>query len=131
MVVLDTNVTSYIFSRSEISQYYIEQIKGLPTVISFQTLEEMWFGAFKGGWGERRKNELSQYLQQYEIIWPNHELAVVCAALRSEQEKTGRALSQADAWIAATAILLECPLASHDRDFSSIPNLHLIQAPGP
>ena len=38
-------------------------------------------------------------------------------------------MSTADAWIAATAIRLGCPLATHDRDFSGIDGLELIQAP--
>ena len=37
-------------------------------------------------------------------------------------------VANADAWIAATALMLDCPLASHDRDFSGIANLALIQA---
>ena len=52
----------------------------------------------------------------------------ISANLRSEREKAGRRLNTADAWIAATAILLACPLASHDRDFSDIPGLEFIRA---
>ena len=37
----------------------------------------------------------------------------------------------ADAWIAATAIMLSCPLASHDGHFMEIPNLRLIKSPLP
>ena len=45
-------------------------------------------------------------------------------------ELAGRRLSVADAWIAATALYLGCPLATHDRDFIGIPNLRLITALG-
>ncbi len=31
--------------------------------------------------------------------------------------------------LAASAVFLECPLASHDGDFIGIPNLELIHAP--
>lgn len=127
MVLLDTNVASYIFSKNPKASYYIERIKGHSIIISFQTLEEMWFGALKDKWGERRQRELADYLQRYEIIWPDRRLAEECARLRSDQEQAGRRLELADAWIAATAILLDCPLASHDQGFSGIPNLYLIQ----
>lgn len=30
---------------------------------------------------------------------------------------------------AATAIMLNCPPATHDRDFSGIPGLEVVQAP--
>ena len=53
------------------------------------------------------------------------------ARVRNERERAGRKLNTADAWIAATAIMLACPLASHDADFSDIPNLELIRAPSP
>ena len=89
--------------------------------ISFQTLEELWYGAFSRGWGRRRTNELARHLDQYEVIWSGPELVNICARLRSERKAEGRALREADAWIAATAILLDCPLASRDRDFSGIP----------
>ena len=39
-------------------------------VISFQTLEEAWFGAVKNNWGPSRRNELSQHLAQYDVVWP-------------------------------------------------------------
>ena len=129
MIVLDTNVVSYIFNERELADYYVERIGDQQTVISFQTLEELWFGAYKNRWGDRRRSRLALYIEKYKVIWPNGELVRSCADLRAERERAGRTLSTADAWIAATALLLDCPLACHDRDFSGIPNLRLIQAP--
>ena len=37
--------------------------------------------------------------------------------------------SSHDEWIAATALWLDCPLATHDRDFTRVDGLALIQAP--
>ncbi len=96
--------------------------------ISFQTLEELWYGAHSGGWGGKRKNKLKQHLNQYEVIWSTEELVDICASLRSASRSAGRSLQIADAWIAGTALLLHSPLASEDRDFDGIPNLHLIRA---
>ena len=127
MIVLDTNVVSYIFSNDDRAVYYATRMQGLRTFLSFQTLEELWFGAYKRGWGARRKNELSRHIQQYEIVWPNLELVDICAQVRTERESVGNRLEIADAWIAATAIMLQCPLASHDRDFSGISKLELMQ----
>ena len=102
---------------------------GRRAVISFQTLEELWFGAYKGGWGDQRKNGLRRDIDQYEVVWPSPDLAQISAHLRSERERAGRRLNAADAWVAATALLLGCPLASHDRDFAGIPNLEFISSP--
>ena len=129
MVVLDTNVVSYIFDGDDRAQYYLERIRGLRALVSFQTLEELWFGAYWGGWGERRKNELALHLEQYDVVWPDRSLVDASARLRSNRQKAGRSLNTADAWIAATAVMLDCPLASYDRDFSGILDLELIQDP--
>ena len=128
MIVLDSSVASYIFNKDDRAQYYLDIVRGKRVVISFQTLEELWFGAYKAKWGERRRNELSLYLQQFAVIWPNLEMVEICGRLRCERESSGTRLQTADAWIAATAILLACPLASHDRDFSGISGLEVITA---
>ena len=86
-------------------------------------------GGHAAGWGARRMAELRDHLASYEVIWPNRRTAERCAILRGERRALGRALDTADAWIAATALTLDCPLASHDRDFSDIPGLEVIRAP--
>ncbi len=126
MVVLDTNTVSYIFNGGHRARHYAAMIRGQRAFISFQTLEELWFGAYSGGWGRRRMNELARHLEQYEVIWSSPELVNICARLRSESQAVGRALQRADAWIAATAILLDCPLMSHDGDFSDIAGLTVV-----
>ena len=128
-VVLDTSVVSFIHNRHQLANFYELHITGLTPVISFQSLEELYIWPIRNNWGDRRRNELLQNINQYEVTWPNEELAYVSAQLRDQRERAGRRLNTADAWIAATALLLRCPLASYDRDFSRIPNLQLIQAP--
>ena len=110
MVVLDTSVVSYIFKRDDRASYYLEQVQGRRALISFQTLEELWHGAYLGGWGHRRRQELAEHLKGYTVIWPGAGLVNVCAQLRAERKASGRALQAPDAWIAATAIMLNCPL---------------------
>jgi predicted nucleic acid-binding protein len=77
------------------------------------------------------ENKLALHLEQYEVVWPDVETADISANLRVEREKAGRRLNTADAWIAATAIRLSCPLASDDGNFVDIPRLRLIRAPRP
>ena len=80
-------------------------------------------------WGARRKSELRRHLSQYDVIWPSPQLVETCSRLRSTMRGGGHTMQSADAWIAATAIMLGCPLASRDRDFSRIPNLQVIRTP--
>lgn len=74
LIVLDTSVVSILIRRAESATYYRERIVGRHAVISFQTLEELWFGAYKGNWGDRRMNALRQSLDRYEVMWPNSDL---------------------------------------------------------
>ena len=127
-IVIDTNVVSHIFNRNNEAAYYIEKMHDSQWIISFQTLEELWYGAYSKGWGSRRKTELAHHLERYKVIWPDEKLVYICARLRQERKSVGRVMGQADAWIAATALSMDCPLASSDRDFSGIPELDLIQA---
>ncbi len=129
MIVLDTSIVSYIFNLDTRARYYEEQTRGSDLAISFQTLEELLFGARSGGWGQRRINELLRHLERYEVVWPDDEMVELSAIIRDERKARGRALGTADAWVAATALALGCPLASHDRDFSDIPGLEVIRAP--
>ncbi len=126
MIVTDTNVVSYIFSGHELAALYLPEVEAQRTLISFATLEELWFGAYNGNWGDRRKNELARHLEQYEVIWPDAELVDICSRLRSHRKADGREMSTSDAWIAATALRLNCPLVSHDLDFEEIDGLKLI-----
>ena len=129
MIVVDTNVISYLLAKVNRYEFYRELIAVEQSVISFQTWEELWYGAYYGNWGTRRRSELSQHLENYEIIWPSIDLTEICARLRAERRAAGRTLQVADAWIAATALLLNCPLATDDRDFDGIPNLKIVRAP--
>ena len=70
-VVLDSNVVSYIFNRNPTAHYYRIRLQGARQFISFQTLEEAWYGAHSRGWGASRLQDLSSHLRRYEIIWPD------------------------------------------------------------
>ena len=131
VVVLDTSVVSILYSEEDDERYavYQEQLAGRRGLISFQTLEELLFGLHGSGWGEARALRFREHIDKYEVVWPEPEskLVATAARLRSDLKRRGRTLGVADAWIAATALLRECPLASDDRDFVGIPGLPLIQ----
>lgn len=129
-IVLDTSVVSILsIPNSPRHLYYKERIEGRNALISFQTLQESWFGAYNANWGSRRRQDLREHLSQFDVVWPNPDIVDACARIRSQTRRAGRELSLADAWIAATAITLECPLASDDGDFDGIPEINLIQRP--
>ena len=128
-LVVDTSVVSYVFNSDSRADFYLAQMSDKRLIVSFQTVEELWYGAAKSMWGLGRRSELSRHLEAYEVIWANPELVMISAELRAERRSAGHDLKLADAWIAATALLLTCPLASHDEDFVGIPNLDLVRKP--
>lgn len=131
-IVVDTSVVSLLFNANPSAPYrhYRDRIRGRERVISFYTLEEMWFGAYSRNWGTTRQHELIQHLGLYTVVWPTPELVERTARLRALQRRKGRRISAPDAWIAATALMLGCPLAAHDRDYSDVDGLSLIEARG-
>ena len=55
-VVLDTSVVSILSRPDDFRYFYYQQrLEGLKLTISFQTLEERWFGAYNRDWGEKRQ----------------------------------------------------------------------------
>ena len=128
-MVLDTNVVSFIYRSDPEGVYYEQQIRGLEPLISFQTAEELLFGAFKRGWGEQRMEAFAHFLSRYDVVMPTTATIDHCARIRAEQARVGRSLALDDAWIAATAMTLGCPLATDDRDLAGVPGLDVIQAP--
>ena len=129
MVVLDTNVVSFAHRDDPRYLYYEERIAGMKPPIALQTYQEIWFGARRDWWGETRLAEMAEFLKGYELVIPSIQTARVCGDIRALQRRLGKALSTADAWIVATALTLDCPLASHDGGLASVPGLRLIQAP--
>ena len=120
-VVVDTSVVSILLRQDEATfPYYHAKVEGRQAFISFQTVQETWFGAYNADWGVKRRNDLERHLERFEVVWPNEELVDLSASLRSKTRKIGSELKVADAWIAATALLLDCPLISHDRDFNAV-----------
>ncbi len=77
-----------------------------------------------GELGDRRIGYLEKHLARFDVVWPNEELVEISADLRSKTRAIGRELKVADAWIAATAVMLKCPLISHDRDFTAVEEVY-------
>ena len=127
-VVLDTSVVSILFRPNDTRfPFYDRSVQGLRPFISFQTIEELLYGGFRASWGSLRIRGLMGHLDQYEVVWPNHSIVELSATIRAERASAGRMLKCADAWIAATALYLACPLASDDNDFDGIFGLELIR----
>lgn len=131
LAVVDTNVVSYIFNRDTRSALYNPILAQFETgVISFTTVVECLYGATKKNWGPRRITELNQFLAQFNVYHTDDLLCELYVRVVLSRAKRGTAIDPPDAWIAATALLLDCPLVTHNaRHFRDIDNLIVMTAP--
>jgi tRNA(fMet)-specific endonuclease VapC len=114
--LIDTSVASLLLAGGELPPPYAEWTADNVLAISFQTVEEMLYGAYRASWGERRIGSLEAFLRRWSVVAGTWEVAAVSARVRAEAEAQGRRLEGDDAWIVATAVHLGVPLITDDRD---------------
>jgi predicted nucleic acid-binding protein len=120
-LLIDTNVSSYLFNRVEpLAGLYRNQLRGHAVAIAAQTYAEHWYGAVKASWGEQRRAELRSYLARLVVIPTDVRLCELWGELRTAAERQGRSLSVQDAWVGATAVVSSLPLLCHDGDLHGL-----------
>jgi tRNA(fMet)-specific endonuclease VapC len=129
-LVVDTDVASFIFKwHPEFAPRYIAILRGSELAVSFMTLAEMRQGAADANWGPRKCDVLETYLDDFKVLHSDNLLCSAWAAVRNESTRKGRPISSADAWIAASAIVLSAPLVTNNpKDYRHLDELQLISA---
>lgn len=88
----------------------------------------------RAGWGQLRRRRLERRIAELTVVQPDDEMITTYATLRAHRAQIGHALAgklhDGDRWIAAAAIRLGMPLASHDGIFDGAPGLKFITAIG-
>lgn len=126
-LVLDTDVLSFIFRSDTRAALYAPHLFGHVLTISFQTRAEMLRGAISANWGARRRQELDRWLRRYAIVHSSDELCLRWAEALAGARRAGRPIAAADAWVAATALLLGVPLITHNAgDYAGVASLTVI-----
>lgn len=125
-IIADTNVVSYLMKGTDLGQRYKRHLAGKVVGIVFVTVAEMYYGAEKRSWGEKRRRQLEEHLRNFVVLPYSNEIAKIYARVVVERERVGRPISWPDAWIAATALGYRLPLVTHDGDFDGITGLQLI-----
>ena len=130
-VIVDTDVMSYVFKDDTRAALYEPHLAGRDWIISFVTLAEMHRWAIASNWGTAKRRKLEEYLSTVVVFHSDDELCHRWAVITDEGKRRGRQIQAADAWIAATAILHDVPLITHNRrDFDSISGLKVISEAG-
>jgi tRNA(fMet)-specific endonuclease VapC len=126
-VVIDTDVASYILRGHSRAPAFEDALLGCDVLVSFMTVAELRAGAISGGWGNRRRADLDRFIRECEVIYPDDYMCSLWADVRTESQALGRPISPQDAWVAASALSLDAPLATNNRrDYAHIRQLRLL-----
>lgn len=95
--------------------------------MSFMTQAELFTWPKLNRWGAQREKSLRQCISDYVVLYPDEKTCEVLSKIKVVSRLAGRPISEADAWIAATAIRYRLPLITRNhRDFNFIDDLELI-----
>ena len=128
-VVVDTDVISFLFKSHSLAPAYQTLLAGRPLAVSLISLAEIEYGMEIKSWGVARRNLMHRFLARFTPLLPDAETAVLWARIKSACEKKGRPITFADAWIAAAAVQLNVPLATHNAgDYAAVDALTILTA---
>ena len=127
-LVVDTDVASFIFKwHPEFAPRYVDIVRGYELIVSFMTVAEMRQGALDANWGPRKCAVLEAYLDDFSVLHSENLLCSTWAAIRNESTHKERPISPADAWIAATALVLSAPLVTNNpKDYRHLDQFQIV-----
>ena len=114
-LVVDTDVVSFLYKRDTRAELYRPHLTSPPFIISFMTLAELRSWMRHRNWGTARRQRLERYLQRYQMVYATDTLCTYWAEATDSARRNGRPIGAADAWMAATALLQNVPLVTHNR----------------
>lgn len=126
-VLLDTCVYSFFSRGDSRGEPFRWAVVGKRLCLSFATVAELYKGAYKQRWSDERMQRMEADLQRYVVLGYDSAVSRICGQLLADREQEGRRMEEFDAWIAATALRHDIPLATNNRrHFDSIEGLVLI-----
>jgi predicted nucleic acid-binding protein len=126
-VVVDTDVVSFLYKQDDRGAFYLPYLANQLPTISFMTLAELERWTLAANWGELKRQHLMKYLRRYTVYPVSALLCRKWAEVVDGAQRRGRPIATSDAWIAASAMLLDVPLLTHNAgDFESEAGLNMI-----
>lgn len=126
-ILVDTDVASYLLKGDTRAELYRPHLSGRTVVLSFMSVAELYRWAEARKWGERRRKALEQHLHNFVTYGYNRRLCRVWATVMTEAQRTGSPLAAGDGWVAATALMHDIPLLTHNgRHYAGVSGLQVI-----
>ena len=125
--VVDTDVVSFLFKSDARAQQYLPFLHDRQLLISFMTEAELEQWVLLAKWGPERIGRFRVFMNRFASVPSSRDLILKWASVMVAARASGRRIEAADAWIAATALLYDAPLATHNpTDYSGVPSLTIL-----
>lgn len=126
-ILCDTDVVSYLFNGHPQAQYFHPFLNGQTLAISFMTVGQLYYSAYKANWGPTKITKLEYHLKNYVVLPYDYQLCLKWAETRCACENDGYPIEQGDCWIASCALRHDCALATNNgKHFKHVSGLSLI-----
>lgn len=126
-IIVDTDVLSFLFKNHPIGHLYDADVAGHAAGVSFMTVAEIERWALQYRWSSRRLDWLRLFVERFTVVPSSPDLSRKWAEVMVTAQAAGRRIETADAWIAATALLYDVPLVTHNgSDYLGVPGLRVI-----
>ena len=126
-VVVDTDVVSFLFKNDSRAQFYLPLLKNRKLLVSFMTEAELEQWIIMAKWGAGRVQRFQEFMQGFVSVPSSRDLILQWAGAMAAARANGRRIEAADAWIAATALLYDAPLVTHNpKDYLGVRNLKVL-----
>lgn len=91
------------------------------------TLAETDRWALERNWGQTKRHQMEVFLRQFIVSPFNRKLCLNWAEAIYSARRNGKPIQTADAWVAATALLHNLPLVSHNgKHYAGVDGLTII-----
>jgi tRNA(fMet)-specific endonuclease VapC len=127
IILVDTDIFSYWLKKDTRGEAFRPYIIGRQMALSFATVGELLFWAYKKGWGANRLKILERVISEYLVLPYDYEICKNFARARLQQEINGEPVGFTDYWIAACALKYNIPILTNNyRHFSRIKSIKLL-----
>jgi len=124
-IALDTNIVIDVLNNKTT---IIEALKNYPEIYwPITVCGELLFGAKNSARRKENEPRFRQFIQACLVLNINELVAEKYAEIRKILKDKGHPLPENDLWIAATCLVNNLPLATHDRHFEVIKELKLVK----
>lgn len=123
--MLDTNIIVFCLrGRSPRAMRRLIAATASSVLIPLQVHAELLVGAAKSSQPSRNLARVLSFVAPFQIVCPDSDVEEHYVAIRTDLETRGVRISEADLWIAATAMSKSCILVTNNiKEFSRVSNL--------